>query len=210
MMTNKAASSVVPISNVIAQRWSPRAFNADKDLSKEEVLALVEAARWAPSCFGEEPWRFIVCDRAQDSSQDRSQGNAAWEKLRDCLAEKNQLWASSAPVLMLATSVPVFSHNGNANRWDQYDTGAASENICLQAAAMGLQAHQMGGFDMDKTRAAFGIPEEVDIMAVIAVGYPGAVEKLHEDFREAEVAERARKPISERFFAGQWGTAYGG
>jgi nitroreductase len=199
-MTNKVASSAVPINELIAQRWSPRAFDADKMLNEKEVMALIEAARWAPSCFGEEPWRFIVCDRAQD--------NAAWEKLFNGLAEKNQLWARNAPLLMLATSVPTFTHNGNPNRWDQYDTGAASENLCLQAAAMGMQAHQMGGFDADKLRAEFSIPGDVDVMAVIAVGYPGAVETLHEDFREAEFAERARKLIGERFFRGQWGAAY--
>lgn len=199
-MPNKPASSAVPINPLIAQRWSPRAFDADKTLNKKQLLSLLEAARWAPSCFGEEPWRYIVCDRAQDS--------AAWEKLRACLTERNQLWASNAPVLLLATSAPLFSHNDKPNRWKQYDTGAASENLCLQAAAMGLQAHQMGGFDVEKTRTSFGIPDSVDLMAVIAVGYAGPLDDLHEDFHEAELAERARKPIGERFFAGQWGAAY--
>ncbi|MBN4079309.1 nitroreductase family protein [Beggiatoa alba] len=199
-MTEKMANTVVPVDALIAQRWSPRAFDSSKAVETNELLALLEAARWAPSCFGEEPWRFIVCDRNQDS--------AAWEKLLDCLAEKNQLWARNAPLLLLATSVPVFTHNGNPNRWDQYDTGAASVSLCLQATAMGLQAHQMGGFDGDKARAAFSIPDEVDIMAVIAVGYAGPLEALHEDFRSAEMGERARQPMGERFFAGRWGTAY--
>ena len=200
-MENKIATTAVPIDKLIAKRWSPRAFDGNKMLSGKEVLALIEAARWAPSCFGEEPWRFIICDRGQD--------NTAWEKLRSCLTERNQLWASHAPLLMLATSVPIFSHNDKPNRWNQYDTGAASENICLQAASMGLQAHQMGGYDIDKVRAAFAIPDEVNIMAVIAVGHPGAVSELHEDFRKDEEGARARKPIGERFFAGCWGQAYG-
>ena len=91
----KMASSAVPINKVIAQRWSPRAYDADKTLTENEVLALIEAARWAPSCFGEEPWRFIVCDRAHYRS--------AWEKLRDCLTERNQLWARNVPLLLHKT-----------------------------------------------------------------------------------------------------------
>jgi len=111
---------------------------------------------------------------------------------------------------MLATSAPTFKHNGKANRWSQYDTGAASENLCLQAASMGLQAHQMGGFDGDKARTVFGIPDDVDIMAALAVGYAGVLTELHEDFRDAEIGERARKPVGECFYAGQWGVAFNG
>jgi nitroreductase len=198
-VTNKTANTTVTIDTLIAQRWSPRAFDATKPVDEKTLLSLLEAARWAPSCFGEEPWRFVVCNRSADE--------AGWEKMLGCLAEKNQLWAKHAPLLMLAGSVPTFSHNGSANRWSQYDTGAASENICLQAASMGLAAHQMGGFDVDKTRAAFGIPEEVELMAVIAVGHPGSLDELHEDFREGEQAERARKPLGEGFFNGAWGVA---
>jgi len=196
-MTNKTATTAVPIASLIAQRWSPRAFDSAKAVTEKDVLALLEAARWAPSCFGDEPWRFVVCNRSIDE--------AAWEKMRGCLAEKNQLWATHASVLILACSVPTFSHNGSVNRWSQYDTGAASENVCLQAASMGLAAHQMGGFDADKMRAVFGIPDEVELMAVIAVGHPGAMDELHEDFQTMENAARERKPLGDGFFAGQWG-----
>jgi nitroreductase len=199
-MTNKTAVTQVSIDPTIAKRWSPRAFDATRLVEREKLLALIEAARWAPSCFGDEPWRFIVCDKSEDSE--------AWEKLLGCLVEKNQLWARNAPVLMFATSVPLFSHNGNANRWNQYDTGAASENLCLQAASTGLIVHQMGGFDVDKAHEVFGIPAEVDVMAAIAVGYEGDINELHEDFRGAEEGERARKPIGDQFFAGQWGKAF--
>lgn len=198
-MSTKTATTTVPIDTLIAQRWSPRAFDETKAVNENTLLALLEAARWAPSCFGEEPWRFVVTNRGQDE--------ATWEKMLGCLVEKNQLWAKHAPVLMLVCSINTFSHNGNANRWSQYDTGAASENLCLQAGSMGLNAHQMGGFDVDKARDTFGIPNDVEIMAAIAVGYHGAMESLHEDFQGAEEAERERKPLGERFFAGQWGSA---
>jgi nitroreductase len=197
-MTQKIATTSVPVTNIIAGRWSPRAFDGARDLSVDEVLTLLEAARWAPSCFNDQPWRFVVCDRATNSG--------AWQNLLDCLTEKNQLWAKNAPLLLLATAVPAFGHNDKPNRWHQYDTGAASENICLQASAMGLAAHQMGGFDIDKTRATFGIPEDVALMAVIAVGHPGKLDELDEEFRDGELAARVRKPLSEGFFSGTWGT----
>ncbi|MCF6337197.1 MAG: nitroreductase family protein [Gammaproteobacteria bacterium] len=196
-MSDKTATTAVPIDALIARRWSPRAFDTTKNVDEKTLLALLEAARWAPSCFGDEPWRFVVCNRGQDE--------AAWEKMLSCLAEKNQLWAKQAPVLMLVGSMPTFSHNGSDNRWSQYDTGAASENVCLQAASMGLNAHQMGGFDVEQARAAFGIPDEVALMAVIAVGYHGAADTLHEDFQEMENATRKRKPLGDGFFTGQWG-----
>jgi nitroreductase len=196
-MSNKTANTTVPIDPLIAQRWSPRAFDVTQPVDEKTVLSLLEAARWAPSCFGDEPWRFVVSNRSTDET--------AWEKMLGCLAEKNQLWAKHAPVLMLVCSVPTFSHNGSANRWSQYDTGAASENICLQAASLGLAAHQMGGFDPDKARAAFGIPNEVELMAVIAAGHPGAMDELHEDFQAMENAARARKPLGDGFFNGAWG-----
>lgn len=198
-MNDNPAITQVPVDKVIAQRWSPRAFDGDKRMERNEVVALLEAARWAPSCFNDQPWRFIVCDRKEDE--------AAWEKLLHCLGEKNQLWAKNSSLLMLATAMPSFAHNDKPNRWNQYDTGAASENICLQAAALGLAAHQMGGFDTDKIRADFSIPEEVALMAVIAVGHPGRVDELHEDFRGGEKAERARNPLGETFFAGGWGVS---
>jgi nitroreductase len=196
-MTQKTATTQVPVSELLARRWSPRAFDASRGLERKQVLALLEAARWAPSCFNDQPWRFVVCDRFEDQE--------AWQKLLYCLAEKNQLWAKNVPLLLLATALPAFGHNDKPNRWSQYDTGAASENICLQAAAMGLAAHQMGGFDVDKARVAFVIPEEVAVMAVIAVGHPGTVDELDEEFRDGEQAARVRKPLGEGFFSGAWG-----
>ncbi len=201
-MTDKTATTAVPVDALIARRWSPRAFDASKSVDEETLLALLEAARWAPSCFGDEPWRFVVCNRGQDET--------VWGKMLDCLAEKNQLWAKHAPVLMLAGSVPTFSHNGSVNRWSQYDTGAASENVCLQATSMGLNAHQMGGFDVEQARVAFGVPDEVELLAVIAVGYHGATGDLHEDFQDMESAARERKPLGDGFFAGQWGRPVSG
>jgi nitroreductase len=169
-MDKKIAKTQVPIHELIATRWSGRAFDAGKPVTREGIVALLEAARWAPSCYGDEPWRFIVWDKNTDA--------AAWQKAFDCLGEFNQQWVKNAPVLLLATANSVFHKNDKPNRWGRYDTGAASENLCLQATASGLMAHQMGGFDADKVRKAFGIPLQYECMAMIAVGHPSTVDVL--------------------------------
>jgi nitroreductase len=201
-MTDKKAKTQVAIDQLIANRWSPRAFDANRPVEDEKIMALLEAARWAPSCFNDQPWRYVVCNKFNNE--------VAWQLALSCLAEKNQLWAKNAPVLILGCANGQFSHNGNDNRWAQYDTGAASENICLQAGSMGLFAHQMGGFDAERTREVLKVPSDVTPMAMIAVGYEGAISDLHEDFVESENEERVRNDITESFFGGEWGKPYGG
>lgn len=196
-MSHTLATTTVPIAELIAKRWSPRAIDPQRAVSAEQITALLEAARWAPSCFGDEPWHYLVWNRSTDPT--------GWERAFACLMEGNQVWVKNAPLLLLAVATPNFSFNGDANRWAQYDTGAASENICLQATALGLVAHQMGGFDPDKAKAAFNIPADHACMSMIAVGYPGALEQLPEVLREKEQAPRQRKPLADIAFAGTWG-----
>jgi nitroreductase len=196
-MQTKTASTQVDVHDIISRRWSCRAFDAAKPVSREQIVALLEAARWSPSCFGDEPWRFIVWDKNSDA--------AAWQKAFDCLGEWNQNWVKNAPVLLLTTANSLFRKNGNPNRWGQYDTGAAAENLCLQAVASGLMAHQMGGFDVEKTRSAFNIPNEFALMAMIAVGYQGEPEVLNDELKELELADRERTPLGVHFFEGDWG-----
>ena len=196
-MLEKPAATSVAIAEVIARRWSPRAIDPDQPVSREHLLALLEAARWAPSCFGDEPWRYLVWDRFADA--------AGWQQAFECLAEGNQIWVKNAPVLLLSVAAPRFGHNDQPNRWAQHDTGAASENLCLQAAALGLVAHQMGGFDPDKAKATFNIPADHVCMAMIAIGHPGAVERLPEALRGKEQADRQRKPLAQIAFFGGWG-----
>jgi len=182
---------------ILANRWSPRAFDAAKPVEREKLLTCLEAARWAPSCFGDESWRFIVCDKVSDKSM--------WEQMLACLAPKNQEWAKNAPVLLLTCSDTTFRKNGNPNRWGQYDTGAASISLCLQAESLGLVTHQMGGFDADTARKAFSIPDNFTPMAAMALGYQADADILDEGFRNIETVERARQPMDECFFAGGWG-----
>ena len=196
-MQEKPAATSVVIADVIAHRWSPRAIDPDQPVSREHLFALLEAARWAPSCFGDEPWRYLVWDRFRDA--------AGWRQAFACLAEGNQVWVKNAPVLLLSVATPNFGHNNQPNRWAQHDTGAARENLCLQAAALGLVAHQMGGFDPEKAKATFNIPADHSCMAMIAVGHPGPVEVLTDALREKEQAPRERKPLAQIVFAGVWG-----
>jgi len=195
----KPAITQQPIHDLIAQRWSGRAYDASQGVSKEQVISLLEAARWAPSCFGDQPWRYVVCNKA-DNLQ-------AWQAAFDCLVPGNQSWAVNAPVLLLICADTLFSHNDKPNKWAPYDTGAATENLCLQATALGLMAHQMGGFDADKARTTFNVPERYQILAMVTVGYQADVESLTGETKERETAPRSRKPLNELFFNGQWDQA---
>jgi len=196
---DKIAPTDFSVHELIARRWSPRAIDPERPVPHDHVLSLLEAARWAPSCFGDEPWHYVVCDRERD--------RPAWEAALGCLTDKNQSWAQRAPVLIVAVASAAFRDSGKPNRWGEYDTGAASENLCLQATALGLAVHQMGGFDVDQARQALALPEGVTPMAVIAVGYPGEASLLDEPLRERERAERRRRPMAETCFAGRWGKA---
>jgi len=201
MLEKKAATSV-PIHELLASRWSPRAYAAGKTVSREQLAALLEAGRWAPSCNGDEPWRYLVWDKSRDAQ--------GWQQAFDCLSENNQKWVKNVPLLMLSCAGSIFGHNGKPNRWTQHDTGMASLSISLQAAALGLVAHQMGGFDAGMARAAFGIPAEYTPMSMIAIGYQAAPDVLDEETMKKELAQRARKPLAERFFEGVWGGGFAG
>ncbi len=196
-MQAKPANTRVKIHDLIQNRWSPRAFEPDKTVSHDDLIALLEAARWAASCFNDQPWRFVVCNKATDA--------AAWQRAFETLVEKNRRWAKNAPLLILSVAMEHFGHNGQPNRWAMYDTGAASANLCLQAVALGLVVHQMGGFDADLAREIFKLPADCHPMAMLAVGYQADVDVLDEDFKAAELGERIRFELEERFYAGLWG-----
>ncbi|HOB60589.1 MAG TPA: nitroreductase family protein [Candidatus Competibacteraceae bacterium] len=199
-MFEKPAVTQVAIADLIARRWSPRAIDPTQPVGRDQLIALLEAARWAPSCFGDQPWRFLVWDRSSDP--------AGWQRAFECLAEGNQIWVQNAPVLILSVAVPHFGHNGQPNRWAQYDTGAATENLCLQATALGLAAHQMGGFDSEQAKARFNIPADHTCMAMVAIGHPGSIDALPDALSKKEQALRERKSLGQIAFAGGWGQSF--
>jgi nitroreductase len=193
----KPAITQVAINDTIANRWSGRAYDDSQVVSHEQMIAMLEAARWAPSCYGDQPWRFVVLNKNTDPQ--------SWQQAFDCLSPGNQTWAINAPVLLVVCADSLFQHNQQPNRWAQYDTGAAVENLCLQATSMGLMAHQMGGFNADAARQSFIIPEQYTLMAIISIGYPAPIEALEGEVLTRETAQRTRRQLNELFFAGQWG-----
>lgn len=200
---DKAAISTQPIVDLLAQRWSPRAFNPEREISVAEETALAEAARWAPSCFGAEPWGFVFCRRHADPT--------AWDKAMACLAEGNQTWAGNSSLLIVAVGEENFEHNGGPNGHHLYDTGAAAMSLVLQAGALGLRAHQMGGFDPDKAKESFGVPDGWKCISMIAVGEQAKPDTLPEGkMREMELAPRTRQDLGKRFFSGKWNTGMTG
>lgn len=193
----KPAITQVEINETIANRWSGRAYDASKAVPPEQIIALLEAARWAPSCFGDQPWRFIVWNKSIDTS--------TWQQAFDCLAPSNQSWVKDAPLLLLVCADTLFQHNQQPNRWAQYDTGAAAENLCLQATSLGLMAHQMGGFNADLARDKFNIPAQYTPMAMLSVGYAADIARLEGDVLSRETAARSRRPLGDLFFSASWG-----
>ncbi|MBX3334199.1 MAG: nitroreductase family protein [Nitrospira sp.] len=192
---DQQASRQFPIHDLLARRWSPRAF--DERLVDPQLLqSLLEAARWAPSSNNEQPWRFIVASKQHETD---------WNRLFECLAEGNRRWAVRAPVLVLSVASLHFEDDGKPNRHAFHDTGLATENLVLQATAQGLIAHQMAGFDVEKARTDLRIPAGYEPVAMIAVGYPGDPAILPERLRERELQPRIRRPIGEWAFLGQWG-----
>jgi len=196
LLMKKPAITEQPIHSILSDRWSSRAYDPDQLVSQESFLSLMEAARWSPSCMGDQPWQFITFHKKDATS---------WTQALNCLSVGNQNWAMDASILILACARQSFSNNEKPNRWNQYDTGAACENICLQATSIGLVAHQMGGFDVEKSRQLFQIPGQYDLMSFIAIGYPLAVEKISAEALVKEKEARKRKPLREIFYTNQWG-----
>ena len=190
----KQAPEVEGVLPVFFHRWSPRSF-ADRAVSPATLAKCFEAARWAASSFNEQPWRFFMGQR----------GSETYKKILESLSEFNQVWAASAPVLVLGVARTKFSHNDAPNRVALYDLGAAASYMTLQATALGLATHQMAGVDLDKARKLLEIPEEYMVGAAIALGYLGEPTALtNEQMRQQETSPRQRKPLSEIVLAA-WG-----
>jgi nitroreductase len=188
----KHAPSVEGIPELLLQRWSPRAF-AEREIASGDLEKLFVAASWAASSFNEQPWRFFLGRR----------GDETYKKIFDSLVEGNQSWARKAPVLVLSVGKKTFSQNGSPNGYALHDTGAATAYLVLQATALGLHGHSMGGFDKELARASFGIPSDYEIGAVTAVGYLGDPSTLPEQLAKMETSPRSRKPVSEFVFS-EW------
>jgi nitroreductase len=183
-----------PIHPMLEERWSTRAFS-DEKVSRETLQRLFEAARWAPSSMNQQPWRFIIgCDKDE-----------SWRKIVSTLVEFNQLWAQYAPVLILTVGRKILEAREDKNTHYQYDIGQAVAYFTFQAQAENLFVHQMGGVDFEKASEVFEIEEPFTPISVLAVGYYGNPERLHENIQKMENAPRQRNPASDFVFEGKFG-----
>ena len=162
------------VSELIVGRWSPRSLET-REITEQDLAALLAAAHWAPSCFNEQPWRFLVARRPEHL-----------ERMRECLTETNRIWADRAPLLIAVLSKPDFALDKRPNRWHAFDSGAAWGYLALEASRRGLAAHAMAGFSPKKIRETFHIPADWTAHAVVAVGFRGPAEVLPPELRERE------------------------
>jgi len=180
------------INPLTLKRWSPRALSGEA-ISDEELFALLEAAKWAPSAFNSQPWRFIYAKN----------GTPSWIKLFSALGEFNQTWVSKAAALVLVITRQNFEYNDKPNPTASFDAGAAWENLALEAVNRGLVAHAMSGFDYDKARADLNIPAAYKLEAMIAVGHPGERKDLPEPMQAPEFPSD-RKKLAELISEGEF------
>jgi len=193
MVNEMARTPQYPVHPIIVNRWSGRAMSGES-VTDQELFSLFEAARWAPSSYNNQSWRFIYAKRDTPS----------WKTLFNLLVPFNQDWAKNASVLIVAFSKTTFDHNGKPARTHAFDTGAAWENLALQGVSMGLVVHGMEGFDYEKAKKDLKIPDDYEVHAMIVVGKPGKKEDLPPELQERETPSD-RKPITQFIFEGTFG-----
>lgn len=179
------------INNLFLKRWSPRAMSGEK-ITEKEMKQLLEAARWAPSSYNGQPWRFYYAKK----------GDEHFEKYLDIVNEFNQSWADKSGALLIVATTGVFEHNGEPDNTHKLSVGAAYENLALQGADMDLVVHGMAGFDYKAAKEYTGMPESHEVICMAAIGKPGNKEDLAEQLQERETPSD-RKPLNEISFNGK-------
>ncbi len=177
-----------PVAELIEQRRSRRAYSTNP-IEHEKIKSLFEAARWAPSSMNEQPWSYVYATRDQPD---------LWNKLLELLNESNRVWAINAPLLIFSLARKTHMRNGANNALARYDTGAANTLLSIQATQLGLNVHQMGGYDRQKAIESLNIPEAYEPIVIMAIGYPGDPDSLSENLKLREEAPRER--YTQEFF----------
>lgn len=193
-MSETRSDSGPAIEPKLARRWSPYEYS-DRPVPDADLTAILEAARWAPSSYNEQPWRYILARRSEPE---------AFARALSCLVEGNQAWAKHAPVLLLAVAITTFARNGKPNKAAHHDLGLAAGNICVEATARGLHVHQMIGIVPEKVRELYGVPENAEPLTAIAIGYIGENGELPDALRQRDAAVRTRNPLSRFVFGSAW------
>ena len=191
-MTNfiKIAKTDFSVLESIKNRWSPRSF-AEKQINKEIISSILEAARWSPSAFNEQPWRFVLGIKNEGDN---------YSKIFESLVEFNKNWAKNAPVLIVSCGKTNFTHNNKSNNYVAYDTGQSVAYLTMQALSENIYVHQMAGFDKVMLKNNLNISEGLEVFAVMALGYLDSPEKLSEDLKKLELTERQRKTQNDLIF----------
>ncbi len=195
MNSIKQATVDTPIQPLLAERWSPYAF-ADRDVADADLLAILEAARWAPSSYNEQPWRYLIARRGDTE---------AFARLLSCLVEANQAWARHAPVLMIGIAMQNFSRNSRPNKAAHHDLGLASGNLSVEATSRGISVHQMIGIEPARVRELYQLPDGAEPLTGLAIGYAGTGEGVSAALLERDNAPRSRRTVAEFVFADIWG-----
>ncbi|HLW72925.1 MAG TPA: nitroreductase family protein [Candidatus Babeliales bacterium] len=182
--------AMYPINDIFINRWSPRAMSGE-DMHHDELMTLFEAARWAPSSFNGQPWRFVYAHR----------NTADWERLYSLLVPANQVWAKNAAVLLVIVSRNSFEYNNKPERTHSFDTGSAWMSLALQASMMNFVAHGMEGFNADQARKDLHIPDDYTVEAMVAIGHPGPLDVLPSELQKKEEPSD-RKKVEEFIFEG--------
>jgi len=183
-MKRDFAYDILPL---IQTRWSPRAF-APLPLTKDELMPLFEAARYAPSCYNEQPWRFVLASSSEELTA-----------MQELLSESNRLWAKNAGALVLILAQKTFELDGKENPWHMFDAGAAWGYLSLEAEKRGLQTHCMGGFSKKKAQEFYRLGEKYAPIAIVAIGKPGDVSALPHELKERE-HPGTREPLASLFY----------
>ena len=192
----KIASPDHAIEPLFARRFSPYAYEP-KAVEADKLVRCLEAARWSASSYNEQPWIFIVATRDDE---------AGFAKALSCLVEANQAWAKHAGALIITATAKAFTRNGKPNRVAEHDLGAAATSLALQAAAEGLQAHQMAGVNLTQARQAYNIPDSHDPVTAIAIGYAADPDSAPDaDLADRDKGARSRKPLADFVFGDDWG-----
>lgn len=194
-MPDKPAPVDHPVHPLVRARWSPRAF-ADRLVEREKILIILEAGRWAASCFNWQPWHFILATRDH---------RAEFERMLDCLIPFNRTWAKTAPLLMITLASQKVPGKDERNPHGWHDVGLASAQMALQATHLGLMAHIASGIEADRIRETYDLPTDVDPVTAMAFGYVGDPAALPEKLAAREFDPRERKPLDEYVFTGRWG-----
>jgi nitroreductase len=193
MLQNKKAITSYPIMSLIAERWSPRAFE-NRPLEDEKIMSIFEAGRWSASSMNDQPWRFVYA---------KSLNNEHFAKLFDTLTDGNKLWVKNVPLLIACFYKKTYFSVNRENRNAKFDLGLAVQNMTIQALNLEIFVHPMGGFDVAKLKLNLNISEDFEPVIILAAGYLGNPDILPEDVKIKELATRTRKKLDEIAFEGK-------